>query len=338
LDKYISFVVAARNDTYGENFLGRFQIFIKYLVELLETCKLESEIVVVEWNPPEDRKSLKDAVCWPDKRHFSSIRIIQVPKEVHNKIHNSDKLPMFEYYAKNVGIRRSRGEFILVTNPDLIFSEELIKFLAQKQLKKDAFYRLDRYDFRGNIDEKYDVRKVIKYAKKHVFRVNYCQQGNMDLGVREINSQYKYFYYLLNLWPGTEINNKKDYLKDCVCLDYNNGVYGGIHTNTSGDFILTYKKNWEYIHGFPEFSDTFTHLDSYGCHQLRAIGLKQMLFLPPCMIFHKDHSRIEQKNRPTVSSDKWITDLKQIRDGQMVPIINNETWGLPNFEFNEIEV
>ena len=40
--------------------------------------------------------------------------------------------------AKNVGIRRSDGEFILCTNIDIIFSDKMYAFLAKENLKKRA--------------------------------------------------------------------------------------------------------------------------------------------------------------------------------------------------------
>jgi hypothetical protein len=48
--------------------------------------------------------------------------------------------------AKNVGIRRARGEFVLATNPDLLFSNALFAFLASAALRADCMYRIDRHD------------------------------------------------------------------------------------------------------------------------------------------------------------------------------------------------
>ena len=54
---YISFVIAARNDDYGVNFLHRMQVFINVLLELVEKYSLDAELIVVEWNPPADKKA-----------------------------------------------------------------------------------------------------------------------------------------------------------------------------------------------------------------------------------------------------------------------------------------
>ena len=37
------------------------------------------------------------------------------------------------------------AEFVIATNPDIILGDQLIGFFAQRQLRTDAFYRIDRY-------------------------------------------------------------------------------------------------------------------------------------------------------------------------------------------------
>ena len=55
--------------------------------------------------------------------------------------------------AKNVGIRRASGEFILATNIDVIINQKLYEFISQKKLKEKTIYRCDRhcieYDYSG---------------------------------------------------------------------------------------------------------------------------------------------------------------------------------------------
>merc|ERR1719215_1249832 len=50
------------------------------------------------------------------------------------------KAPLNEYTTKNVGIRQAKGKFVMVTNPDVVFSPALVAFMAKKQLRQDAFY------------------------------------------------------------------------------------------------------------------------------------------------------------------------------------------------------
>src|SRR5689334_18160758 len=107
---YISLVVAARNDNHGVNMLGRMQAFLDSWMGQAERYHIPSEIVVVEWNPPEGRPPLKDELQWPAGGHPCEIRFVEVPPGVHQSIPNARAIPLHQMIAKNVGIRRARGE------------------------------------------------------------------------------------------------------------------------------------------------------------------------------------------------------------------------------------
>ena len=70
--------------------------------------------------------------------------VITVAYERHVLIHFGRVLPLFQMIAKNVGIRRARGEFVLATNIDVLFSDELMVRIAQRDLRADRLYRCDR--------------------------------------------------------------------------------------------------------------------------------------------------------------------------------------------------
>ena len=48
--------------------------------------------------------------------------------------------------ARNVGIRRARGEFILPTSPDILLSDELAEWFGKRQMGSGQMYRLARHD------------------------------------------------------------------------------------------------------------------------------------------------------------------------------------------------
>jgi len=326
---YVSIVIAARNDNYGGNFLERLQTFLNVLIPLASEYSMRAELIVVEWNPPKDKPRLSDVLEWPPHGNTISLRFIEVPTTVHARMANSERLPMFDCYAKNVGIRRAKGSHILVTNPDILFSEALIADLAAGKLSSERFYRTDRYDFRGPVPRGLAAREALDHALRNLCRVN-LREGKRRSSTLTIGRRRKLCGQLFGTWP----NSYRRYqtplrtVQTVVSFDDDNGIYGGLHTNASGDFLLASTESWSRIRGFPEFTDTFTHLDSYGCHQLKALGLEQALFLPPCMIFHWDHGRDEQKSRPTTSTEKWQSDLRKIRTGELGPAINGEDWGL----------
>ena len=130
------------NAEYGGDFLGRVQNCMDNLFCLAEKHKLDADVVFVEWNPPAGRARMVDAIDW--SRSTLPVQIITVPKEIHDSLPNPHGEKFFEYIAKNVGIRRASGRFVLSTNPDNIYSDDLIARLAKQDLDEGCFYRVNR--------------------------------------------------------------------------------------------------------------------------------------------------------------------------------------------------
>ena len=119
--------MAGRNDGYAGDFAGRMDRSLATLEPL------GVEIIVVEWNPPEDRPRLASVIGSP------GIRVITVPRNIH------EDLPMSDTMSKNVGIRRAHGDWILCTNPDILFTEEMRQRLLGA-FESGCCYQTPRHD------------------------------------------------------------------------------------------------------------------------------------------------------------------------------------------------
>ena len=168
---YLSVVATARNDNHGGNMLRRMQIFINGLLEQCRRHQLDAELIIVEWNPPSDNPPLADVLSWQVKDSPCVVRIIQVPPEVHDQLNHSASLPLFQMIAKNVGIRRAKGQFVLATNIDLLFSDELFSFIAAHQLKTGAVYRLDRHDAASDVPLNASLSEQLDYCAQNILRI-----------------------------------------------------------------------------------------------------------------------------------------------------------------------
>ncbi len=168
---YLSVVATARNDNHGGNMLRRMQIFINGLLEQCRCHQLDAELIIVEWNPPSDTPPLSDVLSWQVTDSPCVVRIIQVPPEVHDQLNHSASLPLFQMIAKNVGIRRAKGQFILATNIDLLFSDELFSFIAAHKLQTGAVYRLDRYDAESDVPLNASLRDQLDYCAHNILRI-----------------------------------------------------------------------------------------------------------------------------------------------------------------------
>lgn len=161
-------MVTGRNDNFGGLLLYRFQNFLNNLMELVQKYDLYTELIIIEWNPQENKAYLNEVLSWKKKPKLLDIRIIQVVNEIHRTIIGSERMPFFEYIGKNVGILRARGEFVLATNLDIIFNEELFTFFATKKLRKDSFYRIYRYDVEKPVRLFFTLEDRLKFCSENV--------------------------------------------------------------------------------------------------------------------------------------------------------------------------
>jgi hypothetical protein len=115
-DAYVSVVATSRNDDHGGNMLRRMQIFVNAWIEQCRRHDLASELILVEWNPPAGRETLSKVLQWPADLGPCEVRIVTVPEAIHRRYRHWESLPLFQMIAKNVGIRRARAPFVLITN------------------------------------------------------------------------------------------------------------------------------------------------------------------------------------------------------------------------------
>lgn len=362
----LSVVFTARNDNYGGNLLHRIQTSIDSILRLGEQNGLDGEIILVEWNPPADKASLATALTWPTDLNHMSARVITVPNGVHERYPNSDRIPLFEYIAKNTGIRRADGEFVLSTNPDLIYDEDLIKFFAGGNLNASCFYRIHRYDvdqlvpLEASIDERESV------AKSHVFKYSTVHDGYVATDrTTMFREELKRFAEVVGKNPAkarflvTNPGRVADFLgeiygnvfsdtsddegsadsasdEDSVALSNPDNIED-IFLTSSGDFLLMTAEKWAEMHGYPE-KHTNLHIDSFGCVSAVKLGLTQAVLKEPLKIYHQEHDRSARDSRPAMEKENLVTEAQEILDIPTFEPENDESWGLGDETLEETTV
>ncbi|CAO3609726.1 unnamed protein product [Cunninghamella blakesleeana] len=136
---YLSIVIVTRMDNYAGNQQHRFQNFIDSAYLLAEKTQEKIELLVVEWNPPQNRRRVIDSFRFRRSKYLT-YRIISVPPSIHNILPNRGNSPLHEFEGKNVGIRFARGEFIVCTNQDDIWSDNFQNAIKSKVFKKGFLY------------------------------------------------------------------------------------------------------------------------------------------------------------------------------------------------------
>ena len=353
-DIYLSIVTASRNDNHGNKLDERTNLFIKSLAENCKKYKIRSELILIEWNQIPNTKTLSDRLDLISNEYLNS-KIIPVNQDHHLKLANSDRLHFFQMIAKNVGIRRALGKYVLVTNIDVIINQKLYEFISQKKLKEKTIYRCDRhcvdYDYSGNIedshldqftnfiDKKYyslDTKTKMKYyVYSNIFRQiktfleSIFKKKNKSFIQRIkiknfINIVKKLFFYL---------NNYKFFQNK-------------LFTNACGDFTLLDKHSWSALKGYCELPIYSWHLDSLLLWEAKFKNYNFYDFDENHYIYHINHQKsgvISEKKKlfenldynkiPYLTNDDFLDILLKLSKNPNYLKID-EFWGLHNKNLN----
>lgn len=319
---YLSIVATTRNDNHGGDLLKRTQAFINSVYVQAKKFRFPVELIIVEWNPPADKPLLKDVLNQPPKDVPVSLRIIVVPKEVHATYRFSDALPLYQMIAKNVGIRRAKGEFVLCTNIDILFSDESFKMFAARNFRSGKFYRANRCDIPREVMQHDSLDEQLKYAKKNIIRRLGNTPGHEALRGPSFIFTFPNVAKLLNsmlvwVWRITHPGQFAHFVIDFMAC---------------GDFTLMSKEDWMKIDGYAELDMYSIHVDSMGLWSACALGMEQVIFPPKACVYHIDHDNgwesedIIQTLR--FISDKPSLDYSIVHRAGMKMVETGKNWGL----------
>lgn len=348
---YLSVVAASRNDDHGGDPIRRTQIFVNCFARQCEKFRLPAEIILVDWNPVPDRPGLAAVLQLPPATSFCSARVVTVPSPLHARIKYGDKLAFFQMIAKNAGIRRARGRFVLATNIDIVFSDELMAFLGRQQLDPRKMYRTDRHDIQAGLSEALTLEETLAYAWANPIR---CHRR---IGPRAL---------LDALYPA------KDHVRACTPdLDAVRRVGGftlreqdgawqlgvernasieQLHTNGCGDFTLLSREAWDDIRGYPEFEAFSFNIDSMGVVAAHYAGYEEVSLLPPCVCFHIEHSLgsgwtpegekklFNRLRQSAILNPEWpvlLPLVDEMRRNRRALEFNQPNWGYADVELPE---
>jgi hypothetical protein len=143
----LSIVLTGRNDGYGGDFAARFFRTLRFNHEQLTVRGIPHEFVFIEWAPPEDAALLFDQIDagLPRlDRRVCSWYIVDPAYQLALSL--NPRLEYLEFLAKNVGVRRALGRFVLTSNCDVYLGRRILDALEQGALERRVLYRAPRHD------------------------------------------------------------------------------------------------------------------------------------------------------------------------------------------------
>lgn len=353
---HLSVVATSRNDNHGGSLTTRMQHFVDGFVAQCIRHDLHAELILVEWNPPKENCSLAEVLHFPQEKGPCEIRIITVPNEIHKTLQHAEHLPLFQMIAKNVGIRRAAGQYVLATNIDILFSDEVIQYIKH-HLQEDYLYRVDRLDIPSELPKNATIKQLLDFAKKEAFRVN----GKYHTLLKIDNRWVKHKGFITKVAKtyhdlGAHLSSMKDYFKKFKNYIENRieNYFHGLHRNACGDFTLLSKKNWEKLRGYPEWELYSWHIDSVLLYQAMYHGIKEIDLAKDQCVYHIEHhvgsgytpedegalfNRLQAKNIGYISDEdlkKLSIDMKRKKKSKQPICFNNDNWGFQNINFKEV--
>jgi hypothetical protein len=357
---YVSVIFANRNDGYGSRQLERFKKFIEYYSFFTKDYPDIFEFLIVDWNPPADSLPLRNVVNW---KNLKQVRHFVVTSERHYQFAGNSKRKIYDYVARNVGLRRAKGEWSMIINQDIFLSPRIIEFIGKRLLDKKGFYRADRVDF--NFDKTVDLPldRFVDSLTKNASVLYRRQSSLWDPSTYKIDKVNQKDWPVSSLQPGEskknngfiidgsglrklfivdQITNKLYFIKadPDPCSGSNERkstlyLRYKLHLNASGDFILAPTESFHKIHGCPESLDFYLHTDSYIVINLMVSGLKQMIFSDGNFAFHADHERHNHSQNETLTWENHELMFSEICRKGVAKDFSGQEWGLGN-EFLEI--
>jgi len=335
---YLSVVVASRNDDHGGDILKRMRLFLSGMLEQTRRYNFPIELVIVEWNPPQDRPRLQEMLPKPGENDCLELRFITVPAEIHRRHRHASDIPLFQMIAKNVGIRRARGAFILCTNIDLLFSDALFRTLADKTFREGTYYRAKRCDVPDGIDPHWNFSRQLAWCESNV--------------IRRLGRDLRYKHFNLELLGLQHKGNVTKWFLDKMALGM--GLYWSpqkrlfhqLDLFACGDFTLMSREAWHAIRGYVELDLYSLHIDSLGLVAASALGYRQHVFPPEACTYHIDHpmgwESLSPLEKVRLMADRPALDyglvqevaLHALEKKQPLPL-NSPNWGYADVELEE---
>ena len=150
---YLTIIVTGRNDDFGGDFNSRFFSALRFNHECLRASGIPHEFVFVEWRPLHGKPYLATLLgdAFPELSD-DQLRSYVVDPSYHDALSLNPRIQFQEFIAKNVGIRRARGQFVLTTNTDIYLGRGVLEFLSDRSLSPRVLYRTARHDLKWDGD------------------------------------------------------------------------------------------------------------------------------------------------------------------------------------------
>ena len=314
MDKKLSIVIASRDDDYGndphegiydldfiplEN-IERTKISIEKNVNFFkQNLDFDFEYIVIDWSPIDNKFLYKNPKLENILSNSHIKNIIVQPTSLEKLGLNPNGF--HEYFAKNVGIRNSVGDYILILNSDGVVSKKIIMEINSviKNNEKEYYFRPhSRIDIDPNYKKLaeglsfYESQEELNVFNKKLLDKSYSLDFKLDFINKELTTNPNFF----NL----------------------------IGTPAAGDFTMTHRNN--IIHTATGYYEDLENLVNKNFRQTARDG--QLLIN---LILHGIYPKKFKNSIEAFDHNK----IERVGELKFRAYKNHENWGFNNFNISK---
>lgn len=265
----LSIITTGRNDNHHNHWCERLNYTFQKNLEVLKFLNCDYEIILVDWCSD---------VCMYEDANFNisdkKIKNIIVDKDIVSKKFRTDVF--YQFFAKNVGIRYSDGEYILLMNVDNFFTESLMKKINEiiDNDDKKTYYRT-KYWY--NIDVKINkILEVVQSDKDKIWPevLGVYYSGDFLLSHRSVIINYGEGYDETN--TNHQTNRPQIHMDSEILINMNKK---GIKTFFIDDIIYHHQHTSNPVLYDNEYNKNgYNNSEHWGFSDKKLIQLKENVF------------------------------------------------------------
>ena len=269
----LSIVVAGRADAYRGDPMRRACLGLRSIAYNANAARVPTEVVFVDYNSPAGRgvaevlsSCIRDI---PNVGAFVAVRVVIVPLWMLQisaaMTADGDMLAFNEMVAKNAGIRRALGTYIISSNSEVVFPSALWSQLAARPgmfFRPDLLVVSDRRDSWADINTAHGITHAgmrelegkldagVRVVWSHLDKNGSTLPRAKDLGL----APQRYFEAVQSAlsncpWQQAEIQSQGTGARLAATFS---GLpcSGSVHHTAAGDFILAHRAAWRKARGF----------------------------------------------------------------------------------------
>lgn len=281
----ISAIIISRNDNYGGHLNERATYAINSAINTYD------EVIYVDWNSP------THSLLWDIKDNLQlkgNLKHFVIPPDAAKSLTNYNEHAQLccEVLARNIGIRRATGDYIISTNIDIIHPK------------------------------REDIESIINNSDNNTMFTLSRREVTWDI-IKEFHGGEMNFQEWDKLRDYIYINSEERVQNEATVTGDNYSII-----NCCGDFQLASRHVWNTVKGFEEqmihacYPDTNVQKKAV----LNGFGLEAVFNVP---LYHMSHAGMENDGSSPSKQKyndpwEWVEFFEESR--------NNDDWGLGNTE------